>query len=326
MGYWSRRRGWTPIGLSAFTLNHSCRLAFPRGITSMSQHYRSNQFRATRDYQEIKERALQIRELFRRHNIQFHTTSAIGVLLKDAEILADNFSAGQSGTSDFQILLNAAHLDRMADALLLLEGEPSCKVYLNKLTSKSLNFLGRTPSQAKDTYWEIELWALLKGNFPNVRLVDPPDIILDTPDGPLAIACKKIYSKKNVARQLSSAVKQLEKFDGMGIAAINIDDLVPEEVLLRSRSTAEMLRFIDAENIRFLSTCQRPIQKYFENGRLSAVAICTNLLAEITHDGTRFNNARQMTVWAWPHVPPPVSNRLKSFATAIGVQIKPVAM
>ena len=292
----------------------------------MSQHYRSSEIRTTRDYQEIKVRALQIRDLFRRQNIQFNAASAIGVLLKDAEVLADTFIAGQSGASEFKILMNAAHLDRMADALLLLEGEANCNVYLNKLTSKSLNFLGRIPSQAKDIYWEIELWALLKRNFSNVRLVDPPDIILDTPDGPLAIACKKIYSKKNVARQLSSAVKQLEIFDGIGIAAINIDDLVPADALLRSKTTVEMLRFIDAENIRFLSLCHRPIQQYFENGRLSAVAVCTNLLAEITHDGTRFNNARQMTIWAWPHVPPAVSNRLKSFATAIGVQIKPVAI
>lgn len=161
----------------------------------------SNEIRATRDYQEIKVRALQIRELFRRQGIQFHTASAIGVLLKDAEALADNFIAGESGESgdsEFQILLNAAHLDRMADAILMLEGESNCNAYLNKLTSTNLNFLGRAPSHAKDIFWEIELWALLKRNCSNVRLVDPPDIILDTTDGPLAIACKKIYSKKTL--------------------------------------------------------------------------------------------------------------------------------
>jgi len=281
------------------------------------------QIRKTRDYQEIKVRALQIRELFRRQGIQFHTSSAIGVLLKDAEALADDFISGKSsGDSEFQILLNAAHLDRMADALLMLEDEPNCNAYLNKLTSTNLNFLGRTPSHAKDIFWEIELWALLKRNCSNVRLIDPPDIILDTADGPLAIACKKIYSKKNVARQLSSAVKQLEKFDGIGIAAINIDDLVPEDSLLRSQTSAEVLKYIDAENVRFLSSCHRPIKQYFESGRLSAVAICTSLLVDVTNDGTRFNNAKQMTIWAWPGVSTAVSNRMKYFAEALGVPIE----
>lgn len=76
----------------------------------------------------------------------------------------------------------------------------------------------------------------------------------------------------------------LGPFDGIGIAAINIDDLVLKDSLLRSGSFAEMRRFIDAENIRFLSSCQQLIRRYFENGRLSAVAICTSLLAEITND------------------------------------------
>lgn len=288
----------------------------------MTQDYRPSDLRTKRDYQEIKTRALRIREFFSQRRIQFHATSAIGVLLNDAETLADTFLGGQSRASEFQILLNAAHLDRMADALLLLAGESNCDVYLNKLTSRSLNFLERNPSHAKDIYWEIELWALIKRNCSNVRLVDPPDIILDTPDGPLAFACKKVYSRKNVARQLSSAVKQLVPFDGIGVAAINIDDLVPENSILRSRTSAEMGQFIDAENIRFLSSCRQPILKYFESGRLSAVAICTSLLAEITSDGTRFNNARYMTVWAWPNVPEVVSSRLKFLAKAMGVSIE----
>lgn len=288
----------------------------------MNQDCSSSEFRAKRDYQEVKDRALQIRELFRRQSITFHATSAIEELLKDAEALEGNFIAGKSGASEFQILLNAAHLDRMVDALLLLEGDSNCRAYLNKLTSASLNFLGRTPSHAKDIFWEIELWAILKRNDPNVRLVDPPDIIIDTDDGPLAIACKKIYSRKNVARQLSSAVKQLKLFGGIGIAAINIDDLVPGDSLLRSRTSAEMLKFIDAENIRFLSSFERPIRSYFENGRLSAVAICTSLLAEVTNDGTRFNNAKQMTIWAWPGVPAVVANRVKYFAKTMGIPIE----
>ena len=278
--------------------------------------------RLTRNYQEIKARANQIREFFRQRGIPFDPKSAIDVLLTDAESLADIFVAGQSGSSANQSLFNAAHLDRMADALLLLAGEPNCNAYLDKLTSNSLNFLERSPSHAKDIYWEIELWATIKRNYANVRLVEPPDIVLDTPDGSLAIACKKIYSMKNVPRQLSSAVKQLAPFNGVGIAAINIDDLVPAGSMLSSPTAAEMNRFIDAGNIRFLSSFQRPILKYFESDRLSAIAICTNLLAEITRDGTRFNNARQMTVWVWPNLPVAVTNRIKFLADVMGAQME----
>lgn len=291
-------------------------------MSNSAQDRLSSINRTSRNYIEVKNRALQIRELFRRQNIQFHSTSTIGALLTDAEALSDSNPASKFGATEYQMLWNATHLDRLADALLLLEGEPNCNVYLNKLTSNSLDFLKRGTSHAKDIFWEIDLWAILKRKSNNVRLIDPPDIILDTPDGPLAIACKKIYSRKNVAHQLSSAVKQLEQFDGIGIAAINIDDLVPEESILRSRTSAEMVQFMDAENIRFISTCRQPIRKYFESGRFSAVAISTSLLAEVTHDGTRFNNSRQMTIWAWPNVSKIVSSRLEFFAKVLGVEIE----
>lgn len=97
---------------------------------------------------------------------------------------------------------------------------------------------------------------------------------------------------------------------------------MPEDSLLRSQTSAEVLKYIDAENVNFLSSCHRPIKQYFESGRLSAVAICTSLLADVTNDGTRFNNAKQMTIWAWPGVSTAISNRMKYFAEAIGVPIE----
>lgn len=288
----------------------------------MTTIFNSSGVRTPRNYAEVRARSLQIRELFRRKNIQFNPASDLGVLLKGAEALADKYDAGQLDASDFHILLKAAQLDRIADALLLLEGELNCESYLQKLTSKSLNFLERSPSYAKDIYWEIELWSMLKKKCASVRLVDPPDIVLDTPDGTFPIACKKIYSSKNVARQLSAAVKQLEPFDGAGIVAVNIDDLVPGDSILRSATYAQMAQFIDAENVRFISSCHQPIQKYFGSGRLSAIAVSTSLLAEVVNEGTRFNNARQMTIWARPNAPAVVASRLDYFANVLGASIE----
>lgn len=287
----------------------------------MTQFDKNIQTRSTRDYEEVGERAAKVRELYNRRNIRIHPESSLGVLLRDAEKLAGRYAAGHSDASDFKDLFNAAHMDRMASALLLLESETNCDEYLNRLTSANLNFLDRDASQAKDYYWEIEFWWLLKRAYPKVRLIDPPDIILDTPDGELAIACKKIYSRNNAARQLSKAVKQLKPFNGVGIAAINIDDLVPEAVRLRSQNTAEMGRFLDDLNVQFLRSCHTPIRRYFEGGRLSAIAVSTSLIAEITNEGTRLNNARQMTIWAWPNVPQAVSRQLNHFAQVLGVTV-----
>lgn len=286
----------------------------------------TSQSRMTRTYEEIKARAAEVSDLFKRQGIPVHPKSAIGVLLKDAELLEAKYRAGESDATAFSALFNAAHMERVASALLMLEHEPNCDTYLKKLTSTSLDFLDRNPSHAKDIFWEIELWWTLKRASADAKLVDPPDIILNTPDGPLAIPCKKIYSEKNVARQLNSAVKQLKQFDGVGIAAINIDDLAPERSILSSPTAGRMGQFIDTQNVNFMERFRVPIQRYFDAGRLSAIAVCTTVLAEVTEEGTRLNNARQMTIWAWPDVPPVVKKKLEYFARVMRASINGVEL
>ncbi|PLW68274.1 hypothetical protein [Pseudohalioglobus lutimaris] len=111
--------------------------------------------------------------------------------------------------------------------------------YLRKMQSGDLDLLCRKISDAKGFLWELELCAKLQDLGFTCALRDPPDILVEFEGSVIAIPCKKVYSNKNVERVLSNAVKQVETSFDYGIAAINLDDLIPEKVILKQASHSD---------------------------------------------------------------------------------------
>ncbi|MGH9958893.1 MAG: hypothetical protein ACREBC_17495 [Pyrinomonadaceae bacterium] len=134
----------------------------------------------------------------------------------------------------------------------------------------------------------------------SVQLFEPPDIIIDFDGSRLGISCKKLYSEKNVEKVLSGAVEQIEDQFDFGIVAINLDDLIPADQVLRVAAEGHMRQLLIGLNDEFLRRHERHFKKYLASGRLASALVSTTVIAEVLKWRVPFNNARQWTGWTIP--------------------------
>ncbi len=262
-------------------------------------------------YLRIKEKALAIEQLLAQNGISMPKSCDLAQLIEDAKTLSDSWLTNR-GTST-TILFRAGLLDRIAEAVLPLADICQRQQYLTALISGSLDLLKRERSRAKDILWELELWSVLRKRSLEANLCEPPDIVVTFEHAKIGIACKKLYSERNVQKVLSQAVSQIETTFDFGIVAINIDDLVPPEKILQSPTQEAMGRVIDNLNTQFLHRHERHFRKYLASGRLLSALISTSVLADVYGQRTRFNTARQVTVWTIPGLAPEKAKQLKRF-------------
>lgn len=287
-------------------------LNIPTGIVSdISQS-------STQTYLEIKEKAYAIEKLYSENKVPLPSSCDLVRLIENAKTLSDKWDLNRAKGETLEKLLRVYYLDRIADAVLQLKNFPGCSKYLTDLTSGSLNFLERTNTKAKDIFWEIELWALLKKQFFMTCLFDPPDIVVDLEDGKIGIACKKLYSEKHVQNVLSEAVSQIESSFDFGIVAINLDDLlVPAQQILSTPNQQTMEKIIDNLNAEFLKKHQRHLQKYLTSGRLLAALVSTSIIADLQTERIRLHNARKVQFWNTPELTEEKKGLLNKFRTQL---------
>ena len=263
-------------------------------------------------YFQIKQKALQVEELYLANGITIPSRSDLAALISSTKELSDSWHLGQVEKTSINLLFMMAHFNRIADAILFLENEKDCSKYLKVFISGHLNFLNRKKSRAKNILWEIELWASLKRMGFNVSL-DEPDINIIFGDSKISIACKKFYSEGHVQNVLSKAISQIEADSDIGIVAINLDDLVPEEVILKAPNQAVAAQVVNKFNEDFLKRHERHFQKYLTSGRIISALVSTAVLADFHQASTRFNNVRQATIWTIPGLPEKKDKILRKF-------------
>ena len=263
-------------------------------------------------YLDIKAKAQRVEELYKDRNIPLKKTSGLAQLIEGAKAFSDDWLLRHKECTP-ERLFKAGLLDRIATGILALEDEPNGTPHLRDIASGSLNLLQRTQSRAKDILWEIELLSILKRRGLDASLKEPPDIIIDTGDASIGIACKKIYSQKHGEKVLSNAVHQIEPDFDVGIIAVNIDDLLPPNALLTSENQAHMSGYLNDINVKFIRKHERHLRKYLSSGRIISAIVSTSCLADVADGRTRFNSALQMTVWTIPGLEPKKNNQLRKF-------------
>jgi hypothetical protein len=239
------------------------------------------------------------------------------LLIQSAKDLSDAWLIDGARNISSNTISRAAHLARVSDAISVLRGEEKLKFYLRKLIDGSLNLLERDRSEAKNFLWELELLYVLRAHGVTAKLMEPPDIVATFERSQIGIACKKVYSEKNVEKVLSQGVAQIEEQYEFGIVAVNIDDLVPADSLLVADTQAEMADQVSKFNHNFLHRHERHFRKYLASGRLLSALISTSVLADLRNEKTRLSNARQSTVWEIPGLPVEKKLVLKKFYTQI---------
>lgn len=248
-------------------------------------------------YEEVAGRAKFVRALLAGKNICIHRDSALGTILREAEKLAENWVAGRTDGGIRQ-LVNAAHANRIAEAIEMTSSEPTVNEALRRMAGNDMNLSGRSPSQGKDALWELDFVSFLRRRNVIARLEDPPDIVAQFDFGDYAIACKKIYSERGVEAQVRKGAKQLSRFGGAGIVAINIDDLVPEDALLQSATQDHAGDFLAKFNGDFIERHRARIQRFVIDGRCDGVLVSTTVLSDIVRSDPRFNLCTEATMWS----------------------------
>lgn len=259
-------------------------------------------------YLEICERSLQLREVLAGRNVRFHRDSALGKLLRDAETLAREWEEGNR-EQNFRRLVNAVHANRIAEAILAVRDDPNAQQCLARIAGNDVNLSGRTPSQGKDHLWELDLLHTLRRHGLTGKLIDPPDIMVDLAASPLPIACKKIYSEKGIEAQMRKGVKQLVGQGCGGLVALNIDDLVPDDTLLRSSDRHEASNFLNKFNHDFVERHRLTLQRFVEDGRCDGIFLSTSVLADLENSKPRFNLVTENMLWTLDSLDPQTQDR-----------------
>ena len=128
-----------------------------------------------------------------RHRLQLHRESTLAKLLRDASKLATDWQEGRTERSGVRHLVNAAHANRIAEALLSIQDDSNFRAYLKRIAGNPIDLSERNQSQGKDALWEIDLLNFMSRRGVVLRLCDPPDLMATLHFGEYPIACKKIY-------------------------------------------------------------------------------------------------------------------------------------
>ena len=259
----------------------------------------------------IKSQIDSIENIYSSSNIKINSSHQLFGLLSDAKELASEWAKGNLET-DMNKLFSTLHVGRIYSGIEFLPNKENKEKYLRDLLNGSLNFFEREISHAKNIFWELEAFTKIKKAIDETYL-EEPDIVVNINQLSIAIPCKKTYSEKGVPKVLSNAVAQIEKKYEFGIVAINIDDLIPEDVLLKARTFREAGDKLHARNMEFLSRHERHFLKYLSKSRIVAVVASTSVVTDILDESPKFNNFSQWAIWTIPGLKPEHSKAIDIF-------------
>ncbi|MEX2123942.1 MAG: hypothetical protein WD795_08615 [Woeseia sp.] len=240
-----------------------------------------------------------IENLYSRSNIKIHRGHQLFSLLSDATDVASEWAKENIAGTDMNKFFSTLHIERIYSAIKLLESEKNKDKYLKDLLNGSLDFFNRNISHAKSILWELEAFTKIKKVIPGTVL-DEPDVVVNINQLSIALPCKKIFSENGVPKVLSNSVSQIEKRHDFGIVAMNIDNLIPEGVLLKAKKFQEAGDKLHARNMEFLGRHERHFLKYLSSSRIVAVLASTSVVTDILEERPKFNNFSQWAIWTIP--------------------------
>lgn len=287
------------------------------GLFLPSGHSSGRSSASTETYLDMKEKALALEQFYAETGVDIPKGSGVDVLIQSAKTLSDAWLMGGARDIGKEVLLDAAYLSRVADAASVLHDDPQCRNYLKRLASGNLDLLNRERSEAKDILWELELLHMMRLRGIEARLSEPPDIIAELEGATLGVACKKLYSEKNVEKVLSNGVAQIETEFEYGIVALNLDDLLQRKKIYIRDDHERLARDIDDFNLDFMRRHERFFRKYLSQGRVLSAFVSTGCLAYIRSSGAGLNNTRQSTGWTIPGLEEDKQKVFRSFTSRI---------
>lgn len=250
-------------------------------------------------HRELVELGRRLNDLFSQFGLDLHKNRSLSRFLADASIMADFEENEKSTKPSFENLMGALHLHWIGEAVLSGKIPTKFKNKLEELLDGELDLLKRVRTRAKDTLWEFEVRNVLaRANIPS--MFEEPDLIIPTSATPIGIACKKIYSEENLSKTVSNAVKQIERRGQEGVVALNTDDLLPADVLVKVPNSDRAISHFRRRCEEFIQRHERIFLKYLEAGRCLFVMVSSGGFVDIPESLPRFNAVRQSLSWRVP--------------------------
>ncbi len=201
----------------------------------------------------------------------------------------------------YEDLFSALQVSRIVDAVNVATNDAALPRVLGELLDGDINLLARSRSKAKDTLWELELLRIMRVNGIH-SVLDEPDLLLAGTTDEIGVACKKLYSDANFSKVISVAVSQIRRSMKLGLVAVNIDDLLPANAILKADNQAIASQMINSRIGAFMAKQEHYLRRYLEPGRAIAVVVSCAALADMKHNEPRFCNFRQTVAWHIPSV------------------------
>lgn len=267
----------------------------------------------TDTYEEIAAKAQLVREVFEKRNVKIGTGSALSQLLKQADILSRAWA--EQREPDIRVLCEAAHVNRLADAINSLPDESGIQEALKRMAGNVMQPDDRATSQGKDMLWEVALLADLINYGLSGRAVEP-DIMVDFGMGDYPIACKKIWSEKNVEKNVSKGAKQLAPFENGGVIALNLDDLTPAGHVVVQPDKSSAKQFLADFNMAFVDRHRHILQRAIMDGKCDGFIISTTAVAILEKEETQLFLATQSSLWHLKEATLEARERFLTFAHA----------
>lgn len=273
--------------------------------------------KVTSTFDEAKKNAGSLLAAYETAGISLNDVSPLAKLIRDSLAIANDYLAGHvfDDRSTDVALIRGQLLNKIAMLVSRMPDQVELAQYLRRLKKGTVEPLERSRSEAKDALWELEVWGDLVDAGFDVEFREP-DIVLQIPTGPLAIACKRIYSAANAISSMSGGVKQIARSGLPGILAVNIDDLVIPEgkwMIAPTNSDArEELRYLAA---RFLADFQGKLETYISTGRILAVMVSVGSAVFVEDEG--IGDCRHGELWAHPNLSADKKAHLLSFQSLL---------
>jgi len=254
-------------------------------------------------FEQLTLNAQRVRKLYADIGVKFAPNSTLAEVLNQAERIAK--SSANGATLQLPQMCQMVTSLRLTDAILAAGASGQSHLCLRRIARNNVNLMDRRNSQGKDALWELELHKHLKDESLSVELAEP-DVLVTLPSGPFAFACKKVYSEKNLKKQLKSAAIQLQRFDGAGLIALNLDEFVPGHCIQASK-----LQSIDQETTKivgqFLNRNHRLLLPYMQKRKCDGILLGLSVTIDVAETVPRISRCFQSIIWSPEEVLPATS-------------------
>ncbi len=249
-------------------------------------------------YAEVAARIDGCRNVLADKGLAIKPNSALGQLFAEADRLNRAWIA-QDDSEDVATLCAADDAVWIADAILGAISDPASHAAIRRISKSDMRLSLRHFSQGKDALWELSLREFLRLRGVTAAFKDPPDLEIVLPDmlGDLGVACKKVYSEGSVEKQFSKGLAQLKPYNGVGIVAFNLDDLLPSGRILSVTTADEGFGMLNEFNLDFIDRHRRHFAPAVMKGRCLGVWVTTTMQMDIASQRTRFNRGTQHNLW-----------------------------